>query len=137
MNRPVPVTYSFLHPGKAKQRVSEQSESVKRTRPRRGFGTTPGGRAFVWLLTLTSVAVVLAVYLSFRGANETPVESPAETGASAEAGAADSSPSTPESGTLAIQPDYFMPGEDFPDKHTPGGETADEPVPGGETANDP
>ena len=105
--------------------MSEQSESSKR--PSRGFGTTPGGRAFVWLLTLTSVAVVLAVYFSFRGANEMPVESPAEAGASAEAGAAGSSPSTPESGTLAIQPDYFIPGEDFPDKHAPGGETPNDP----------
>ncbi len=131
------MTYSFLHPGKAKQCVSEQSESVKRPRPRRGFGTTPGGRAFVWLLTLTSVAVVLAVYFSFRGANETPVEFPVESGASAETGAADPSPSTPESGALAIQPDYYIPGEDFPDKHAAVGETADEPIPGGETSYDP
>lgn len=75
MNRPAPVSYSFRHPAKAKQCVSEQSEPSNR--PTRGFGTTPGGRAFVWLLTLTSIAVVLAVYFSFRRANETPVESPA------------------------------------------------------------
>ena len=107
MNRPVPVSYSFLHTGKAKQRVSEQSESIKR--PTRGFGTTPGGRAFVWLLTLTSVAVVIAVYFSVRGANETPVESPVEAGASAETGAVSSSPSAPESGALAIQPADVLP----------------------------
>ena len=107
MNRRVPVSYSFRHPAKAKQCVSEQSESSKR--PTRGFGTTPGGRAFVWLLTLTSVAVVLAVYFSFRGTNEMPVESPAEAGASAESGAAVSSPSTPESGAPAIQPAGALP----------------------------
>ena len=75
MNGPVPVSYSFRCPGKAKQYVSEQSGPAKRST--RGFGTTPGGRAFVWLLTLTSVAVVLAVYFSFRGANEAPRELPA------------------------------------------------------------
>ena len=125
MNRPVAVSYSFLHPGKAKHCVSDQSQSSKR--PTRGFGTTPGGRAFVWLLTLTSVAVVLAVWFSFRGANETPVESPAETGASAETRAADSSPSPPATAAMPIQPDYYIPGEDFPV----------EPVPGGETSGDP
>lgn len=125
MNRPVPVTYSFLHPGKAKQRVSEQSESSKR--PSRGFGTTPGGRAFVWLLTLTSIAVVLAVWFSFRGANETPVESPAEAGASAEAGAASFSPSTPESGALAVQPNYNILGEDFPEQPVPVRNTSNNP----------
>ena len=107
MNRPAPVSYSFRHPAKAKQCVSEQSEPSNR--PTRGFGTTPGGRAFVWLLTLTSMPVVLAVYFSFRGANETPVESPAETGASAETGTAGSSPPTPESGALAIQPADVLP----------------------------
>ena len=59
--------------------MAEQSGSNKRAR--RGFGTTPCGRAFVWLLTLFSVAVVFAGYLSFRGTNETPPESPAEAGA--------------------------------------------------------
>ena len=125
MNRPAPVSYSFRHPAKAKQCVSEQSESSNR--PTRGFGTTPGGRAFVWLLTLTSIAVVLAVYFSFRGANETPVESPADAGVPTEAGAAGSSPSTPESGALAIQPDYYIPGEDFPGEPDPVGETANDP----------
>ena len=121
MNRPAPVSYPFRHPApgtrhpapgtrhpaKAKQRMSEQSESSKR--PGRGFGTTPGGRVFVWLLTLTSVAVVLAVYFSFRGASEMPVDSPAEAGGSAEAGAASSSLSTPESGVPAIQPPDVLP----------------------------
>ena len=79
LNRAVPVSYSVRHPGKVKQSVAKQTGSIER--PRRGFGTTPGGRAFVWLLTLTSVAVVLAVWFSFRGANETPQESPAEVGA--------------------------------------------------------
>lgn len=91
MNRPAPVSYAFRHPAKARQSVSEQSESSKR--PSRGFGTTPSGRAFVWLLTLTSVAVVLAVYFSFRGANEAPPESPAPN-----TGAAIAVPSPPYGG---------------------------------------
>ena len=91
MNRRAPVSYSFRHHAKARQRVSEQSESSKR--PSRGFGATPGGWAFVWLLTLTSVAVVLAVYFSFRGANEAPRESPAPN-----TGAAIAVPSPPSGG---------------------------------------
>ena len=72
-------------------------------RPRRGFGTTPGGRAFVWLLTLTSVAVVLAVYFSFRGANETLQESPAGVGA------AGSATSTPVSDAVDVPPAVVLP----------------------------
>ncbi|MDE0001726.1 MAG: hypothetical protein OXQ29_03415 [Rhodospirillaceae bacterium] len=81
--------------------MARQTGSIER--PRRGFGTTPGGRAFVWLLTLTSVAVVLAVWFSFRGASEGPQESPAE------AGAAGSTPSTPASGALEVPPAVVLP----------------------------
>ena len=76
--------------------MARQTGSTRR--PRRGFGTTPGGRAFVWLLTLTSVAVVLAVWFSFRGADETPQESPAEVGA------AGSTPLPPESDAVDVPP---------------------------------
>jgi len=87
--------------GKAKQSVARQTGSIKR--PRRGFGTTPGGRAFVWLLTLTSVAVVLAVWFSFRGANEGPQESPVEVGA------AGSTPSTPVSDAVEFPSSVVSP----------------------------
>ena len=90
------MSYSVRHPGKAKQSVAKQTGSIER--PRRGFGTTPGGRAFVWLLTLTSVAVVLAVWFSFRGANEAPQESPAEVEA------AGSTPSTPAPDAVEFPP---------------------------------
>ena len=95
------MSYPVRHPGKAKQGVVKQTGSIER--PSRGFGTTPGGRAFVWLLTLTSVAVVLAVWFSFRGANETPQESPAEVGAAA------SNPSTPAPGAVEDPPAAVLP----------------------------
>lgn len=81
--------------------MARQTGSIER--PSRGFGTTPGGRAFVWLLTLTSVAVVLAVWFSFRGANEGPQESPAE------AGAAGSTPSTPVPDDVDVPPAVVLP----------------------------
>ena len=95
------MSYSVRHSVKAKQGVAKQTGSIER--PSRGFGTTPGGRAFVWLLTLTSVAVVLAVWFSFRGANETPQETPAEVGA------AGSAPSTPVSDAVEVQPVAVLP----------------------------
>ena len=55
------------------------------------------------MLTLSSVAVVLAVYLSFRGANETPPESPAE------AGAAVFTPLPPVSDGMENQPAAVLP----------------------------
>lgn len=79
--------------------MAKQTGSIERSR--RGFGTTPGGRVFVWLLTLTSVAVVLAVYFSFRGASGTPQESPDEVGA------AGSTPSTPDG--VEVPPAVVLP----------------------------
>ncbi len=135
------MSYPVRHPVKAKQCVARQSGSIERSS--RGFGTTPGGRAFVWLLTLTSIAVVLAVYFSFRGANDAPRELPAETGA------ASSLPSPPESDALVnqpatvlpplpagpnmdqhvdySQPDYFIPVDETPGELLPGGDSADGP----------
>ena len=81
--------------------MARQSESIGRSS--RGFGSTPSGRAFAWLLTLTSVAVVLAVYFSFRGTNEEPEESPVE------AGAANSTPSAPLSGFIESPPAAVLP----------------------------
>ncbi len=81
--------------------MAKQTGSIERSSRR--FGTTPGGRAFVWLLTLTSVAVVLAVYFSFRGANEAPQESPAEVGA------AGSTPSTPVSDAVEVPAAVVLP----------------------------
>ena len=95
------MSYSGGHPGKAKQRMARQSKSIKRSS--RGFGSTPSGRAFAWLLTLTSVAVLLAVYLSFRGADEAPQESPVE------AGAVNSTPPAPLSGSIESRPAALLP----------------------------
>ena len=96
--------------------MARQSGSNERSS--RGFGTTPGGRAFVWLLTLTSIVVVLAVWFSFRGANEAPQDLPAE------AGAASSPPSAPESDAAVIQPAVVLPA--LPDEFVPGGDSPDD-----------
>ena len=106
--------------------MARQSGSNERSS--RGFGTTPGGRAFVWLLTLTSIVVVLAVWFSFRGANDAPQDLPAE------AGAASSPPSAPESDAMAntdqhvdySQPDYYIPGDETPEEFLPAREIPDD-----------
>ena len=81
--------------------MAEQSGSKDRSS--RGFGAPLVGRPFVWVLTLSSVAVALAVYLSFRGANETPQESPAE------AETADFTPSPPVPDVIEAQPAVVLP----------------------------
>ena len=58
---------------------------------------------FLLLLTLSSVAVTLAVYFSFRGAVEAPQESPVDTGA------AIPTPSPSASDAIEVQPAAVLP----------------------------
>ncbi len=95
------MTYPVGNLGKVCNGVTDPSRSPERSRRR--FRPTPGGNWFVLLLTVTSVAVTLAVYFSFRGAVETPQESPAE------AGAENSTPSTPAADAAANQPAVVLP----------------------------
>ena len=77
--------------------------SVSFERSSRGVSATPGGRVLVWLLTLASVAVVLAAYFGFRGTDEAPQNFPTE------GGAAISTPSPPVSDATADQPAVVLP----------------------------
>ena len=81
--------------------MTNQSRPDERSSGR--IRSTPSGRVFVLLLTFFSVAVTLAVYLSFRGAAEAPQESPADTGA------AITTPSPSASDAVEVQPAVVLP----------------------------
>ena len=92
------MSYPVGYSSKAQHHVTRQSRSRKRS-----SGPTRSGNLFVLLLTVSSVAVTLAVYFSFRGAVVAPQESPAE------AGAAISTPSPPAAGATLDQPAVVLP----------------------------
>ena len=80
---------------------------TNRTSPRavlsRWVRSTPSGRVFLLLLTLSSVAVTLAVYFGLQGAGEAPQESPVDTGAAIPA------PSPSASDAIEVQPAAVLP----------------------------
>ena len=95
------MTYPVGNLGKACNGVTDPSRSPERSRRR--FRPTPGGNWFVLLLTLSSVAIVLAVYLSFRGADEVAQQSPGGAGPSF------SGPSLPASEAIDDPPPVLLP----------------------------
>ena len=92
------MSYSVGYCGKAWHGVTNPSRTH-----RRSSGPTRSGSLFVLLLTLSSVAVALAVYFALRGPAEALQESPAE------AGAAISTPSPAASDTIEVQPAVVLP----------------------------
>ena len=101
LNRATIVSYPVQYPSKAQHGVTNQSRPHARSSRR--VRSTPSGRVFVLLLTLSSVAVTLAVYFGLRGGAEAPQESPADTGA------AITTPSPSGSDAIEVQPVVILP----------------------------